>query len=359
MVQKVGMSMLLLLVAGTAVFAGDGHIRRVERQIKDQYLVLLDPAWPADGVATLARSLAESHQGRVRRVMNSAVNGFSIELSQSQATLLAHHPAVLLVEENGHMELAATRSTPEPLWNLDRLDQRAAVTTGDDLYRYCEDGNGGIAYVVDSGVREDHIEFRTGLVSRVLPGACMEPSCANAGRSPCAGSTPTLNGGHGTAVASVLAGNTVGVASASSIVPVQVVNCAGTVTSEWVATGLDWIRSYSNPHRDVRPAVVNMSLFLRYITGYQCQNPTGTETSCTDDVDNDCDGFVDAGDVSALNLMRRGVDINRVTKITSDRHKRNAIAQRYRGARLICSRYGTLPSRIRARCPANRDYPSR
>lgn len=273
-----------------------GSIRRAFRPIPGEYLILLDYALPPDRVRPVADALAQAHGGRVRRVFNSAVNGFSSELTEAQAARMASHPAVILVEENGYMELAATRSVPEPRWNLDRVDQRPAITAGDGLYRYCEDGTGGTAYVVDSGVRSDHVEFGTGGISRVKSGACMEPDCVNDGRTPCYGTTPTLDGGHGTAVASVLAGSTVGVASGASIVPVQVVNCSGVLTTEWVAWGLDWIRSFNNPHRNDRPAVVNMSLFTRYITGYLCEPTATTETSCTDDIDNDCDGFVDGDD---------------------------------------------------------------
>jgi hypothetical protein len=71
---------------------------------------------------------------------------------------------------------------------------------------------------------------------------------------------------HGTAVASLLAGNTSGVAKNATIVPVKVISCRdGNISQLAVARGLDWIQADMAARQQTNPAVrgvVNMSLFF-------------------------------------------------------------------------------------------------
>jgi subtilisin family serine protease len=63
--------------------------------------------------------------------------------------------------------------------------------------------------------------------------------------------------GHGTHVAGTAAGTTYGVAKAASIIPVRVLDCAGSGSNTGVIAGLDWIIAN---HTAGVPAVANMSL---------------------------------------------------------------------------------------------------
>jgi len=113
------------------------------------------------------------------------------------------------------------------LWHLDRIDQTSPNLNG-IAYR----GNGGagaVIYVVDSGVYAEHSEFMTPTGSRVIGGiriahpvenACptADPVLAPCGESPISYSINT----QGTAVASIAAGKTVGVAPEAWIVAVKV-----------------------------------------------------------------------------------------------------------------------------------------
>ncbi len=45
-----------------------------------------------------------------------------------------------------------------------------------------------------------------------------------------------------------------------TLVPLRVFGCGGATSTEWYAWALDWIRGPSNPNRDWRPALVNISL---------------------------------------------------------------------------------------------------
>ncbi|HEY0593586.1 MAG TPA: S8 family serine peptidase [Thermoanaerobaculia bacterium] len=302
------------ILAASLCFAGNGFVRRAAHPIKGEYIVILRPDIPAGEVQGRAAALASGHSGRLRRVMKDAAKGFSVNLTPAQAERLAAHPDVLLVEENGYVELSGYRPAPDERWNLDRVDQDYAVTTGDDLFRYCNLGIGVYIYIPDTGVLSTHQEFSiAGGGSRVVDGVCYADDCnyppgADVGKLPCGGFTTEINGSHGTAVASVAAGNDSGVASGAFIVPVRVLNCDAEGTIETLNWGLDWIKTPSNPHRGSTidgqwvqyPAVISMSTFIR-TTNYLCDRRMSSETdaganACTDTVDNDCDGLTDGAD---------------------------------------------------------------
>lgn len=88
--------------------------------------------------------------------------------------------------------------------------------------------------------------------------------------NPCVGNS---NGWHGTSVASVLGGQTYGVAKDVQLIPVRVTTCYGQQEISALLAGINWIASSSpspvvgyanrpiNPDWNTRPAVVNFSGF--------------------------------------------------------------------------------------------------
>lgn len=97
------------------------------------------------------------------------------------------------------------------------------------------------AYVVDTGILADHVDFG----GRVSGGY----TAVDDGRG-----TTDCNG-HGTHVAGTLGGAAWGVAKGVSLVPVRVLDCAGSGRLSGVVAGLDWIAGQA-----ARPAVANLSL---------------------------------------------------------------------------------------------------
>jgi subtilisin family serine protease len=241
-------------------------------RIPGQYIVILaDPTLPGDSVPTVAEKLLTLHGGRPRIYLQSAVNGFSANLTEAQAARLAEDPRVAFVEENARAYLSSEQALPadDSLWNLDRIDQRTAVGSGDDKYRYCEKASSVYVYTLDTGIHKTHQEFlKPNGQSRVLNGVKFAADhfvwpgdTDDYGTYPCGGWTDNYAGGHGTSVASLIAGKTLGVAKAARLVPLRVFTCGGYNTSvEHLCWALDWIKSASNPHRSHRPALVNISL---------------------------------------------------------------------------------------------------
>jgi subtilisin family serine protease len=128
---------------------------------------------------------------------------------------------------------------------LDRINQKSLPLDG--VYDYAYDGRGVKVFVLDSGVKADHVEFSDISVTCGFNAmAAEEPSCDD------------LNG-HGTHVAGSIASRTFGVAKRATIVSVKIVNKDGAGTFASVLAGLDYVlaQKLANP---TTPMVVNMSI---------------------------------------------------------------------------------------------------
>ena len=211
--------------------------------IPGRYIVVLagtpgDGVIPAGMTATQrAESLAETYGGAVVYTYEAALTGFAVELTDAAVAALQADPQVAFIEPDRVMQIDVTQSNPP--WGLDRIDQRALPLNR--RYEYTLNGAGVHAYVVDTGVRTSHVEFR----GRIGPG--FTTIYDGRGVSDC--------NGHGTHVAATLGGTTYGVAKRVTIHPVRVLGCNGSGSTSGVIAGIDWITRYHQ-----RPAVANLSL---------------------------------------------------------------------------------------------------
>ena len=200
--------------------------------------------------------------------------------------------------------------TDDTFWHLDRLDNQGQLYAT-KRYGYTSTGAGVRAYVVDFRVYGAHSEFGSrveagtnmmvdpDIADPVNPGSGEEPPVALDGapaNNPCGGWIADENArpGHGTGVASVLAGNTVGVAKDATIVPVKVGNCAGDIPKLAVARGLDWIQA-DMQNQGGTLAVVIMS-FAFGVAGQEgaqvCEDGMGGFTNCRAAVENEINALI-------------------------------------------------------------------
>ena len=186
---------------------------------------------------TAAQGAAKGIGARRTRRFSSVVAGFSADMDATAAARLARRPGVTVVPDLIYRSSAAQA---EASWGLDRLDQRRLPL--DQTYTYRRTGRGVTAYVVDTGVRPDHVD----LEGRVAPGFDAVHARSS---SDC--------NGHGTHVAGTLAGAAAGVAKSVSVVPVRVLDCTGAGRLSDVVEGLDFV---ARDHAAGRPAVVNLSI---------------------------------------------------------------------------------------------------
>ena len=227
--------------------------------------------------------------GLCRHVYTRVTRGFAGTFRPSQLRALQRcAPGLMeLIEHDAPVSVdatavAATRAAPAagaaappvlPLptlgaparvpWSLDRLDQRATPLDGRFAPR--PDAGAGVSvYIVDSGVRGSHDEFRrrsavgsaeasSSSTSRVTAGADFtKPVVAEA-----VGDATVAQDcdGHGTHVAATVAGARVGVAPAARLVSVRVLDCDGNGRVSDVVAGIDWVARHAQ-----LPAVATLSL---------------------------------------------------------------------------------------------------
>jgi subtilisin family serine protease len=206
--------------------------------IKDSYLVTLKKSAGLKAASSEGKDLIEEYGGSVRKTFKSALNGYAATLSESEAKRLAADPAVASVEQNQRVSIDATQSNAP--WGLDRIDQTSLPLSG--TYTYPDSaGTGVTAYVIDTGVRITHSQIS---------------GRASYGYDAVDGDTTAQDGnGHGTHVATTIAGSTYGVAKKAKIVGVRVLNNSGSGTTAGVVAGIDWVtQNHSGP------SVANLSL---------------------------------------------------------------------------------------------------
>ncbi|WP_405815279.1 S8 family peptidase [Streptomyces sp. NBC_01390] len=206
--------------------------------VKDSYIVTLKKTAGLKSASSAGKSLINEYGGTVRKTFSTALNGYTATLSAAEARRLAADPAVATVEQNQTVHVDATQSSAP--WGLDRIDQAALPLSG--TYTYPDTAGAGVtAYVIDTGVRITHSQIS---------------GRATNGYDAVDGDNVAQDGnGHGTHVATTIAGSTYGVAKAARIVAVRVLDNAGSGTTAGVIAGIDWVTANHSG-----PSVANMSL---------------------------------------------------------------------------------------------------
>ncbi len=213
-----------------------GFARESGIDIKDRYIVVFkSTVTNPDGVTD---ELTRGSGARVHFRYRHALKGFYATLPEAALEVIRRDPNVKYVEPDGIVTENAIQYNP-PSWGLDRIDQ--ALLPLDNLYSYANDGTGVTVYVIDGGIRFDHQEF----TGRVFSGYDFVDNDADA--SDCRG--------HGTHVAGIVGGTTVGVAKNVRLVSVRVTDCNGSGSIGQVIAGVDWVTV-----NRTGPSVANMSV---------------------------------------------------------------------------------------------------
>lgn len=207
--------------------------------VDGSYIVTLKKSAGLTASSTAGKGLVKEYGGTVTKTFGTVLNGYTASLSATEAKRLAADPAVAAVEQNQRVHLTDTTQSSAP-WGLDRIDQAALPLSG--TYTYPDSAGGGVTvYVIDTGVRITHTQISGRAVY---------------GYDAVDGDTTASDGnGHGTHVATTIAGSTYGVAKKANIVAVRVLDNSGSGTTAGVIAGIDWVTS-----NHTTPAVANMSL---------------------------------------------------------------------------------------------------
>ena len=214
--------------------------RRSKNGVPNQYIVILNPKYVesfAPAIESEAAYLSSVYGGKVRKTYSSALRGFAAEMSEQDAYALSQDDRVSLVEQDGYTYIEGTQGSAT--WGLDRIDQRALPL--DTNYSYNTDASNVHAYIIDSGVRESHVEFG-GRATRDYDAVGD-------------GQNGNDCNGHGTHVAGTVGSATYGVAKNVRIHAVRVLPCTGSGLVSDLVEGIDWVRA-----NHIKPAVANISI---------------------------------------------------------------------------------------------------
>ncbi|MBV9879517.1 MAG: S8 family peptidase [Gemmatirosa sp.] len=224
------------------------------RYLKQAYIVWLKPsAGPASAAADKILALVG---GTKRHVFGAVRPGFAVRgLPDAAVAALSRNPLVAKVERDEILPIDGVQSLGTlPYWGLDYIDQHPATnwnwfTDADHQFKHFFDGAGVHVYVLDTGVRGDHVEF----TGRLGNGT----STISIGNGPYEDVD-----GHGTGVAGQAVGTKYGVAKAATLHSVRVAYGHGVVLSDAIE-GYQWVLSNVQ-----RPAVVNQSFTTSPGTAY-------------------------------------------------------------------------------------------
>lgn len=205
------------------------------QSIPGQYIVVFKDS--VGNAPAEAANLARGAGGQLLHSYSWAIKGFAATLPAAAVQGILNNPNVDYVEQDQTVSLSQAQSPAT--WGLDRIDQVDRPL--DTIYHYNYTGAGVKAYIVDTGIRADHLEF----TGRLLSGF----SAISDGRG-----TSDCNG-HGTHVAGTVGGTTWGVAKQANLIPVRVLDCKGSGTWSGVIAGIDWVANNGGSG-----SVANMSL---------------------------------------------------------------------------------------------------
>ncbi len=222
-----------------------------EGTIPDHYIVTVDDA--ADPVA-----VAAAYGISPRYVYWHLLTGFAAEIPSLSLETLRLDPRVRAIEADQVMYIdrdTVTQTLKDAdgkytsSWGLDRIDQRHGGSANlDGLYKYTYTGAGVRAYIIDTGIRYDHVEFqKADGTSRASFGFDAMPDADKQQGADCQG--------HGTHVAGTVGGKTYGVAKDVQLIAVRVLSCAGSGSTSGIIAGIDWIAENAK-----LPAVASMSI---------------------------------------------------------------------------------------------------
>lgn len=203
--------------------------------VPGEYIVVLNDGADVGGQAQKARARG----GAVVAEWAVALRGYAVRGGPELIVELRSDPNVRYVEQV--QEYTTQTIQPGATWGLDRIDQATLPLSGS--YSYTNTGAGVTAYIIDTGIRLSHNEYR----GRAVWGA----NFAGGPNDDC--------NGHGSHVAGTVGGTVYGVAKGVKLVAVKVLSCSGSGSTTGVVSGINWVATDA-ARTAVGAAVANMSL---------------------------------------------------------------------------------------------------
>ncbi len=228
---------------------------RNNAKIPGQYIIVLkeDAATKGnkDAIRGKANGLAAKHgfaKGNIEHIYSSALQGFSVTLSNGQLKKLEKDGLIASIEADKVIALA-----PPPGKGPGNDGGGTDPAQDNDLYGILrvnggDDGIGKIAWVIDSGIDTDHPDLNVDASRGFSAFTKGKDAGTNDGN------------GHGTHVAGTIAAvnndiGVIGVAAGATVIPVKVLGARGSGSTSGVIAGIDHVAANGQSGE-----VANMSL---------------------------------------------------------------------------------------------------
>lgn len=177
--------------------------------------------------------------------MSKAFHGCTATINKELVPQLMDDPDILFIEKDSIMYEQGFSKEPfdEQLQkNIEQYQTQWHQTITNTTMTTSDDFSTVHCYVLDSGILNNHVEFNTGQV--VL---AYNPMTRNTAAKD--------DNGHGTGVASIIGGKTVGIANKTKLYSVKVLDATGMGYTSDIISGLNWVINNKKT-----PCVINMSL---------------------------------------------------------------------------------------------------
>lgn len=213
-----------------------------DQSLQDRYIVVFKPS-VRDVDAAVDQLVRENGIVQVHYRYRAALQGFAATLPAQALEGVRRNPNVEFVEADGLATIDAGTQNNPPSWGLDRIDERDISV--ENVYNYENEGQNVEAYILDTGIRYTHQEYR----GRAFSGWDFVDNDADA--QDCHG--------HGTHVAGTVGGTGTGVAKLVKLYGVRVLNCSGSGSYSGIVAAVDWV-TQRRQATNAPPMVGNMSL---------------------------------------------------------------------------------------------------
>ncbi|KAK9354214.1 peptidase S8/S53 domain-containing protein [Lipomyces doorenjongii] len=178
--------------------------------------------------------------------------GYSGRFAASTIEQIRRHPDVLYVERDSMVYASELETEKNAPWGLARVSHRPALNFGTfNKYLYDSEGGTGVtAYVIDTGINVDHVDFEGRAVwGKTIP----------------SGDVDDDGNGHGTHCSGTVAGKKYGVAKNAKPVAIKVLKSNGSGTMSDVIKGVEFaaeshVKESKAGKKGFKGSVANMSL---------------------------------------------------------------------------------------------------
>lgn len=234
-----------VFIALSATLGSTSHAEAALLGPSSNYIIQITPE-----ARVAIENAVKNAGGKIDTRFQYAFDGFVVKLPDMLLPLLKKIPNILTIEKDQPVTGLAIQQnqTPTPAWGIDRIDQREIVSNAagyQGTYGYRSAGTGSTIYIGDTGI---------------YPHDDLAGRISTNGFSGIADGNGTVDcNGHGTHVATSAAGSQYGIAKNAKVVPVRILNCAGSGSYATVIAGLDWIMSPLNTNPKSQ-AVLNLSI---------------------------------------------------------------------------------------------------